>query len=236
MTQRQINSLNMFNAVLQYMNDNHAQWIANTLITTGVENFSASLNGIRAQAAGQQNSSTRGYTAKKDQEMANMVNLCYKLALRVKNYAMSINDPVLKQAVDFSRHALQNGKETIAVNRCLVIIEKANSIVSTAPVEFKITPGLIEQATAATQAIVPATAERDVAGGMRSSTTTQLANLFKTARTYLQTLDGLVEADVEDNNAAFAHNYFIMRRTTDRRRSGNSNATEEEEKKATPAV
>ncbi len=153
MTQRQINSLNMFQAVLQYLNDNKAEWNTNTLITASVQNFRSSADAIKQQAEAQQSSNTKGYTAKKEQDMENLVDQCYKLALRVKNYGVNIHDLVLKQAVDWSRRDLEAGKEMDIENRCLTIIDKAASVAAIAPAEYKITPELVAQAGTAAEAL-----------------------------------------------------------------------------------
>ena len=220
MTQKQNNSLNMFNAVLQYLNDNNAEWNANTLISSGIKAFSNSVDTINKQAATQTGSNKKGYTTKKDQDLENLVMLAYKLALRVKNYAVNINDAVLKQAVNFSRTELEAGKEKDIVDRCNNIIDKANSIVAAAPAEYKITPDLIAQVTTAANAIEPDTAERDVIGGTHTGATMQISTLFTTARTNLHTLDDLIEGDADDDSSEFVTNYFIMRRTVDRKGGG----------------
>jgi hypothetical protein len=214
MMQKQINSLNMYNAVLQFLNDNNAAWSANTIIAAAVTLFGSTVSTIQQQAAAQQSSSKKGYTTKKDQDLENLIDLTYKLALRVKNYAAGINNPVLKQGVDFSRHELQNGKEADILNRCINIISKANDVTVTAPAAYKITPELVAQATAAAELITPDTAERDVVSGSHSGATTQLSSLFITARIQLNTLDDLLEGDA-DEDSEFVRNYFIVRRTID---------------------
>ena len=214
MTQRQINSLNMYNAVMKFLNDNNASWSTNTIIAAAVTAFSSSVSSIQEQAAAQQSTSAKGYTTKKDQDLENLVNLTYKLALRVKNYAVSIGDTVLKQAVDFSRHELESGKETDVLNRCISIISKANNVTATAPAAFKITPELISQAGDAAALITPDTAERNVVSGTHTGTTTQLSSLFSNARTQLNALDDLIEGDA-DEDSEFVRNYFIVRRTID---------------------
>ena len=220
MTQKQINSLNMFNAVLQYLTDNNTDWKANTLITEAIRKFSRSVEAINAQAAAQTGNDKKGYTAKKDQDLENLVSVAYKLALRIKNYAVSIDDPVLKQSVDFFRTELEAGKEKNIIDRCNTIVAKANSIVATAPAEYKITPELIAQVTAAAAAIEPDAAERDVVKGTHSGATTELNTLISTAKAQLHTLDDLIEGDADDDSSEFVKNYFIMRRTVDTKARG----------------
>ena len=82
-----------------------------TLISSGIKTFSTSVDAINKLSASQLSSNKAGYTTKKDQDLENLIMLAYKLALRVKNYAVSINNAVLKQAVDFSRTDLEAGKE-----------------------------------------------------------------------------------------------------------------------------
>ncbi len=225
MTQRQINSLNMYNAVLQFLNDNNAAWNSNTIIAAAVTALGTTVTAIQKQAGAQQNGA-KGYTAKKDQDLENLADLTYKLALRVKNYAVSINDLVLKQAVTVTRHELQNGKEADVLNRCKNIISKADGVASAAPPEYKITSQLIADATAAADLITPDTAERDVVSGAHSGTTTQLGSLFSTARNQLHTLDDLIEGDADDDSSDFVNNYFIMRRTNDHKGGGKKDVTD----------
>ena len=210
----------MFNAVLQYLNDNSAEWNANTLISAGIKAFSNSVDTINKQVAAQTGSDKKGYTTKKDQDLENLVTLAYKLALRVKNYAVSINNAVLKQAVDFSRSELEAGKQKEIVDRCNNIVAKANTVTAAAPAEYKITPDLIAQVTTAAAAIEPDTAERDVIGGTHTGATMQLNTLLSTAKAQLKTLDDLIEGDADDDSSEFVANYFIMRRTVDHKGGG----------------
>lgn len=185
----------------------------NTYIAKAVNDFSKTVDDIVQLSAAQQSNNPKGYTSKKDQDLENLVNLCYKLALRIKNYAVSINDPVLARPVNFSRSELEAGKETDVLNRCLTIIDKANSITATAPEEFKITPNLIAQATTVAAAINPDKAERDIVSGTRTTSTAQLGSLFNEARLKLKIVDDFIEGDADDNSADFVHSYFIMRKT-----------------------
>ncbi len=81
MTQKQNNSLNMFLAVLKFLDDNNASWSNSSVISNEVQDFRNTLQSIQEAAAGQQSADRKGYTKKKDQDMEKLVDLTYKLAL-----------------------------------------------------------------------------------------------------------------------------------------------------------
>jgi hypothetical protein len=220
MTQKQTNSLNMFLAVLKFLDDNNAGWNNSSIISNEVQDFRNTLQSIQEAAVGQQSADRIGYTKKKDQDLEKLVDLAYKLALRVKNYAVKINDPVLMQAVDFSKTGLLAGTEKEAVNRCLNIAAKAATVAGTASPDYKITPELITQVTDTAALITPETAERDVQHGMHANATSGLTALVSTAHTQLKQLDDLIEADADEDSTDFVRKYFIMRRTFDHKDGG----------------
>jgi hypothetical protein len=124
MNQKQINFLTMVSAILTFLDNNIAKWNQNAAVTSNITTLRNIKSAIDAKALAQQND-TKGYTAKKNSDMEKMVTVASKLAVRVKNYAVSINDHVLKQAVDFSVKDLESGPEKETVNRCRQIADKA---------------------------------------------------------------------------------------------------------------
>jgi len=215
MTQKQTNSLNMFLTLLTFLEENNSNWSGNTVIAPAIQEFNSTVSTIQMQAGTQQSTNSKGYTSKKDHDKEALVNLAYKLGLRVKNYAVSINDLVLKQAVDFSRFDLETGKEANVLNRCKTIRDKANSVAAVAPVEYKITPQLITQVTKAIDAFTPDAALRNVASGVKAGATVALTSLFSSAKKQLRALDDLIKGDADDEDVDFVRNYFMMRKTAD---------------------
>lgn len=149
--------------------------------------------------------------------MKTLVNLAYKLGLRIKNYAVSVNDTVLKTAVDLSKSDLKAGRAIDIINRCKKILDKAISVTAEAPAEYKITPELITETSSAIDAFMIDIPQRTLVGGTHSAATEELAALFITAKSQLQILDDLIEGDADKEDSEFVRNYFIMRRTVDRR-------------------
>ena len=212
MIQSQINSFNMYISVLQYLDNNRPTWNTNSIITKAVEDFRLTVLNIQKTETIKQNKATnQAFNNERDKEI--LINLAYKLALRIKNYAVSSNNVSLKNAVDFSRLELQSGKESDVIERCRNIISKAKNI--TAPNEYKISTEFIEQVNAALVIITAATPENKINENSGAGKTAELETLFNSARSQLHTLDDLIEADADDDAAEFVRKCFSMRRIID---------------------
>jgi hypothetical protein len=223
MTQDQLNFNTMLAAVLQYLADNSPEWSTNSVVNAGVKNVQAAKAAIDAKAQLQQDSNKTGYTDKKNIDYENMLTLAYRLGVRVYNYAVSMNDPVMTQAVHFSRFTLESGTEQNVVKRCTTIAEQAAAALAAVPapsVDYKITAAGVSDLQSAIALIMPDTAERDVVGGTHIDTTATLAKLISDARTKLKMLDKLIEGMVDDDEDDFITGYEVVRRITDRRARG----------------
>lgn len=210
MTQKQANTLNMHLAVIQYLDNNKDNWNSNSIITKAVNSFQTMVANIQ-KASLQQNAEVATKPAKNEQDKEQLINLSYKLALRVKNYAVSINNTLLKQSVDFSKNELEAGKEKDIIQRCESIINKAKTVTA-APAGYKITLDFISKVEAALRIFSSETHDNNKAQNIGSSAE-ELENLFNKASSKLHILDDLIEADADDNTSVFVRKYFITRRT-----------------------
>jgi hypothetical protein len=111
MTQRQINLLAMYNAVLQYMDDHSETWTTIIPIADKKSELANSVNTITGKGIIQQQKNTHGYTSDKNAAMEIMTGLAFKMALRVKAFAKKNHNAVLLQVVDYSEMPLKQGRK-----------------------------------------------------------------------------------------------------------------------------
>ena len=128
MTQRQNNALNMYNAVLQYLDENFEIWHNVTPVANQRAHLKSIVDSINGKSEEQQGKSTTGYTASKIVAMDTMVSLAYKMALKIKGYAKKTGNKVILQSVDFSISRLQSGSSREVINRCKIIAATAQAI------------------------------------------------------------------------------------------------------------
>lgn len=214
MTQRQINLLAMYNAVLRYMDDHSDAWATITLIADKKSEMAESIAEISGKGIIQQQKNPKGYTSDKNAALETMTGLAYKIALRVKAFARKNRNAVLLQAVSYSQFALETGPETEMINRCALIAGAATDNLGSLSA-YKVTADDIEALTDAIDAARPKSAERDAVGGERTAITGNLQQLFSEAREHATELDDLVEGLVDDPD--FVESYFAVRRINDRR-------------------
>jgi hypothetical protein len=223
MTQDQLNFNSMLAAVLKYLNDNSPEWSTNSVVNIGVKNVQVAKAAIDTKAQLQQDSDKTGYTNQKNMDYENMLTLAYRMGVRVYNYAESVNNAVMMQAVNYSKHDLEKGTEQNVVKRCTTIAEQAAAALAAVPApsaDYKITATGVSDLQAAIGLITPDTAERDVVGGTHTNTTASLASLISDARAKLKTLDKLIEGMVDDDEDDFITGYEVVRRINDRRARG----------------
>src|SRR4051812_13504575 len=128
MTQNQINALAMYDAVLEYLDENTVIWTGITPIEEKKTELATTVSTIHSKSQDQQEKSPEGFTAAKNSAMDTMVRQAYKVSLKVKAYAKKIGDSVLHQSVDVSLRDLESGPEKEIINRCVIIAKAAQAI------------------------------------------------------------------------------------------------------------
>ena len=225
MTQRQNSALNMYNAVLQYLDENFEIWHNVTPVANQQAHLKSIVVSINNKSEEQQGKSTEGYTASKIVAMDTMVNLAYKMALRIKGYAKKGGNEVILQSVDFSMSELQSGPPTEIINRCKIIAATAQANLAYLT-DYKVTATDITALRDAINNAIPKAAQRDAAGAERSGITLTLPALFSDAGEEANDLDDLVEGLID--NEDFVTGYFAVRHINDMR-GGKSKKEEKEE-------
>jgi hypothetical protein len=225
MTQGQNNALNMYNAVLQYLDENSGIWNNVTPVANQQAHLKSVVDSINSKSEEQQGKSTEGYTASKNAAMETMVNLAYKMALKIKGYAKKAGNKVILQSVDISISNLQSGSSREVINRCKIIAATAQANLSHLA-EYKVTPADITTVRDAISNAIPKTAERDATSAERRGITLTLPSMFSEAGEEASDLDDLIEGLID--NEDFVTGYFAVRRINDMR--GGKSKKEEKEK------
>jgi len=215
MTQRQNSALNMYNAVLQYLDENFEIWHNVTPVANQQAHLKSIVDSISNKSEEQQGKSTEGYTVSKIVAMDTMVNLAYKMALRIKGYAKKAGNEVILQSVDFSMSELQSGPPTEIINRCKIIAATAQANLAYLT-DYKVTATDITALRDAINNAIPNAAQRDAAGAeRRGGITLTLPALFSDAGEEANDLDDLVEGLID--NEDFVTGYFAVRHINDMR-------------------
>ncbi len=213
MNQRQQNSLNMYQAVIDLFNVSPAVW--NTIIP--VLNAFGLFHGLYDQLTGkglnQQQGNTKGYTAQKNKQKAALIKLAKGLALKLTGYAKVNNNAILLQAVDYSISQLDRSREFDLVNICQTIHNKGVEF-KTAAADYDITDGELADMQTALDLFKPMSTKRDNVGDTRTLATGSIEKMLKEGVRLLDLLDPLVEGLIK--NKEFVDAYFQARKITDR--------------------
>ena len=215
MTQNQLNVLTMYDAVLEYLDENNGIWTAIVPIQEKVTELSGTVETIHSKSQDQQAKSPTGFTAAKNAAMDTMVQQAYKMALKVKGYAKKAGDAVLLQSVDYNLHDLENGSEKEVINRCTIIVNAAQENLASLA-DYKVTTEAIAALATAINEAKPKTAQRDAVSGEKHSITLNIPSLFSQAREEVLDLDDLIKALIDDEQHDFINGYFGVRNINNR--------------------
>lgn len=213
MTRRQLNQLEMYQAVLSHFDGFPAVWDQLAPIPPIVENLRKVVAEILTQSQLQAQYKTVGYTKRKAAHMFQIAELAFQLCLKLRPYARTINDHVLLEAVNYSHSMLGRGPGPLVLQRCQRIAQYARDLLpelATYRVSGEDIVAL-EQQLATTE---PMTPDRDVVRSSRKTATGSIPELIRQARQQLVILDDLTKGMVDD--AVFVSTYFNVRRINGR--------------------
>jgi len=188
MTRRQLNLVDMYQAVLSHLDKFSAAWNQLTPITPVVDNLRKTVADILHQSQLQATHETKGYTKRKDAHMLQVVEQAFQLSLKLRSYAKLVNDHVLLQAVNYSFTTLGSGASQLVMQRCQRIAKYAREHLADLA-EFQATEeevASLEQLLTTTEPMTPA---RNVILGARKSATDSIPELIGQARRQLNVLD-----------------------------------------------
>lgn len=216
----------MLNGTIKYLNDNSAVWSGDSVVSAGVTSFTTSKGNIDAAATLQQADGTTGVTDQKNVDYETMLDLAYKLGVRVYNYASGVGNIIMRDAVHYSRSALEELAEEKALLICKNIVTQANAVLAVVPAvnpDYKITTAGVAAVQAAITLVEPEIAAIKEVRGMRSASTASLKPYFADTHTKLELLDKLIEGMVDDDDDAentFIAGYEQVRKTDNLRARG----------------
>ena len=141
MNDKQENTLTMFLEVQKFCDEKIAIWGTNVPFKDAYKLFSDQIPVIRAYALLQEIDRKGLAEAKLDKEKL-LVKSAIPVSKAVIAYANKVNNPELRQAVDYSKTTLEQSRDTILAGRVQIIHDKANEFIADlAP--YGITPVLI---------------------------------------------------------------------------------------------
>jgi lysyl-tRNA synthetase class I len=208
----QSNYLNMTNAVLQHFDDNASAWNGIPVVVTGLERLKKTGAAIRDAATKQKNNNPTGHTAAKERSRDKLENLTYRVAVRVRSYSRATDNDVLTEKLIFSRSALDRMKHNDLLTCSRVVLNTCNEYLPSLS-DYQVDQTVVDELAQSIEQTAQLFAERDIVVDQRMEATSDLTNLFTTARDQLKVLDDLVEGYVDDD--AFVATYFNARRIHD---------------------
>jgi hypothetical protein len=156
----------------------------------------------------QQEGSTKGHTAKKNDALASIISRCYKLASNIADWAEDTNNLVLLNEVKYSQSSIEEGSENEIEKRCKkiaehgtnygkILIEEGYDVVMDDIAELVL--DIAEE-----QKLV---SMRDVAGGKQVNNTAAIPELIALARQALKGLDRLIDgSNIADESFTGTYN------------------------------
>ena len=129
MNQKQLDHLNMYDAVSINLTNNHALYSANITVSAVVSAYQTQVAGLAALQIGQINNS-KGISMSKEQVKANLINLTLAHADAGRAYAASIEDVPLKENLKLSKTILERMPDAELVPACQNIYNLVNSLVA----------------------------------------------------------------------------------------------------------
>jgi hypothetical protein len=208
----QSNYLNMVNAVLTLFEGNKAAWNGVVVVVDGFDRLKATGLSLNDAAAKQKDSDPKGHTAAKERSRDALENLLYRVALRVRSYARTVDNDVLVSKTLFSRSELDRLKTNDLLTLGRVVRDACAENIDALEV-YQVEQSTVDSLSELIDRTAELYAKRDTVVDQRMEATGHLVQLFGQARKQLKALDDLVEGYVEDDT--FVAEYFNARRIHD---------------------
>lgn len=117
MNNKQTNTLNMYDAVSQFLNTYNAVWSGNATIAGMVTTFNSHISALNASDMAQK-TITKGITQTKKQAKITMANAAMVIAKAGKAYASATNNITLAASFNYSFSDIKEAKDTDADDIC----------------------------------------------------------------------------------------------------------------------
>jgi hypothetical protein len=187
------NQFNMILAVLLLLDNNNTIWSANIPFKNAKNTLDALVPVIRALILLQE-IDNKGISTAKENKAKLLVDTVIPISKAIIAYANSVNNPELKQKVDYSKSDLINSRDNIIVERANIIIAAANeNLLALTP--YGITAGSISAATTISENFEDAIPTTRIAIVEHKTATQNLTIKIKEAMDILRNqLDNLIYA------------------------------------------
>lgn len=203
------NQFTMILAVILLLDNNTAIWGTHVPFKNAKIALDALVPVIRALILLQEIDNKGITTAKENKEIL-LADTVIPISKAIIAYANSINDPALKQKVDFSHSDIINSRDTVVVERANIIIEAANeNLIALDP--YGITAGQLAAATIISENYEAAIPTTRIATVEHKTATQNLTIKVKEAMDILRNqLDNLIYA-FETSHPDFFKDYKSAR-------------------------
>ncbi len=213
MRRYQENQLNMFMSTEQVLNDNSTLWNSIPAIVTAVADFTTALNKLK-DAVEVQQTPIVGFAKNKRNALLAMANFALQVKGGVMAYAEAVGDKALQESVNFSFTKLVSVSDTISAERCQVIKDVAQPIISQLN-SYGITNAMLnqlQQLIDAYSALIPSTR---IAIGKRKLATKNIALYTKQTSSILKSRMDKLMLQFTQSAREFYEQYISAREIID---------------------
>jgi len=209
MNKEQIKTNNDANAITAHFDKNDTLWKTNVPISTCVNNIKAYTGGIDEAAFDQENKTTNGLTANKNQRLSLAINIALSIILKLRPFAKRTKNAELLEDIDIAPTHFKQGKDENSINLCLKVATRARQYLPEMA-DYTLTENEITALETALKPFAKVTEKRDLTHGERVSATAQLEKLTRLIREELDILDDLVKSQLTDEG--FKTTYASLRK------------------------
>ena len=213
MNQKEINSINMIDGTVVYLNKLNTEWNKEAAIVESVDYILERKKKIDAEVKDILQKQTVGITDELYAGLSKSIELAYIMAKRIKVYARKTGNLTLVRDVDYVKTDLDDGTFKAIIDRLWLIAKRGEENL-TALAAYKVKQIDVDDLNAAIDSIKDKPAMRKSLTGENVESTASIKLMLKEILDKMNNeLDDEIEALCE--NDEFVEGYFAVRRTYD---------------------
>lgn len=224
MKQKEINSLNMIDGTVVYLNKLNTEWNKEAAIVESVDYILERKTKIDAEVKDILQKQTVGITEELYAGLSKAIDSAYIMAKRIKVYARKTGNLLLVRDVNYAKSEMDDGNFKAIIDRLWLIAKRGEDNLTDLAV-YKVKPADVVALNEAINSIKDKPAIRKSLTGENVESTASIKQLLKEMLDKINDeLDDEIEALCE--NEEFIEGYFAVRRTYDVRARGKAEKKE----------
>jgi hypothetical protein len=213
MNQKEINSINMIDGTVVYLNKSTTEWNNEAAIVESVDYILERKKKIDAEVKDILQKQTVGITDQLYAGLGKAIDLAYIMAKRIKVYARKTGNLMLVRDVDYAKTEMDDGTFKAIIDRLWLVAKRGEEHL-TDLAAYKVKPTDVADLNTAIDSIKDKPAMRKSMTGENVESTASIKLMLKEILDKINDeLDDEIEALCE--NEEFVEGYFAVRRTYD---------------------